>query len=129
MTTIALLMLDVDFFKRFNDTYGHQAGDGCVDLAGALSVAKSIRQNVERRRIAHGASAVSDVVTVSIGAAATVPRGGMVVASLVAAADAALYRAKQSGRDTVTAGMMETSPDGGSAATHLPRVRIHHPGS
>jgi len=35
---LALIMLDVDFFKRFNDHYGHQAGDDCLrQVAQALS--------------------------------------------------------------------------------------------
>ena len=29
-TPIALLMIDIDGFKRYNDTFGHQAGDGCL---------------------------------------------------------------------------------------------------
>ncbi|ACS86888.1 diguanylate cyclase domain-containing protein [Musicola paradisiaca] len=40
---IALLMLDVDFFKRYNDSYGHQAGDDCL-----RQVATAIQQNIRR---------------------------------------------------------------------------------
>ena len=40
-TACALLMLDVDFFKRYNDCYGHQAGDACLK-----SIADALRESV-----------------------------------------------------------------------------------
>ncbi len=41
--SLAMLMCDVDFFKRYNDTYGHIAGDDCL-----RKVATAIRTNTER---------------------------------------------------------------------------------
>ena len=40
---LSVLMIDVDFFKRFNDTYGHDRGDGCL-----ISVARAIDASVTR---------------------------------------------------------------------------------
>jgi diguanylate cyclase (GGDEF)-like protein len=40
---LALIMVDVDFFKRFNDRYGHQAGDDCLRQI-ALSLKESLRR-------------------------------------------------------------------------------------
>ena len=42
-TPLSLLMLDVDYFKRFNDLYGHQLGDSCLQW-----VARAIRRPLQR---------------------------------------------------------------------------------
>ncbi|MEC4984098.1 MAG: PleD family two-component system response regulator [Oscillatoria sp. PMC 1068.18] len=42
-SSLSLIMCDVDFFKAYNDTYGHQAGDFCLQ-----QVAKVIEQNIRR---------------------------------------------------------------------------------
>jgi diguanylate cyclase (GGDEF)-like protein len=130
---LALLMLDVDAFKAYNDRYGHPAGDACLRtvaetvrrtlrragdvaaryggeeivvvlpgtaLEAALAVAESIRAAVEDLALPHVASPVQPTLTVSVGAAATGGRP-LTPAELVADADAALYAAKQAGRNRV----------------------------
>lgn len=130
---LALLMIDVDFFKQFNDFYGHLAGDDCLRrLAKTLQscarragdlparyggeefaviaadmrptdvpwLAEKIRNNVAALEIPHAQSPYG-VVTVSVGVALMTPDGRVSPDTLLQSADAALYHAKQSGRNTV----------------------------
>lgn len=129
---LSLIICDVDFFKIYNDTYGHQVGDDCLrqvaaairqavkrpadlvaryggeefvvvlpstPITGAVHVAEAIRENVKALEIPHKNSSVSWCVTISLGVAGIVPTPGTLPAILIAAADAALYQAKSSGRD------------------------------
>jgi diguanylate cyclase (GGDEF)-like protein len=64
-------------------------------------VAESLRLACEALAIAHPASPAGPVVTLSLGVASCVPTDELTVESLLAAADAALYRAKQEGRNRV----------------------------
>ena len=137
-TPLALLMLDVDHFKRYNDLHGHPAGDACL-RAVADALRSSARRpadlvarvggeefamilphhTLEEARtqagrcaaallalgMPHGDSPVSACVTLSIGAAlASSPDVAFAPAALLRAADAALYQAKQAGRNTVVMG-------------------------
>lgn len=128
---LSALMVDVDEFKRFNDAYGHPAGDACLqaiaealrttarrprDLAaryggeeftlllpetdgdGAVLVASAVCRAVEALAIPHRASRVAAHVTVSVGVA-TLPDDCEDGQRLIAAADRALYAAKQAGRN------------------------------
>lgn len=130
----AILMLDVDRFKSFNDSYGHQAGDfvlkrlaitlrKCVRdvdtvaryggeefmvilpetaATEARQVAERIRATTEADRYSPAEGVDELNVTVSIGLA-LFPAHGDSPEALIAAADDALYRSKEGGRNRVTA--------------------------
>ena len=127
----AVLMIDVDHFKRFNDTFGHQAGDlvlqrvarsidarfrqsdvACryggeeftvllpdTTIEVAQRLADDLLASVGALVLTHGERPL-DRVTVSIGVAAFPDHGGT-GQQVISAADAALYRAKQAGRNRV----------------------------
>jgi two-component system, cell cycle response regulator len=126
--SLAVLMLDLDLFKQVNDAHGHQVGDAVlievadrvrqeireVDVVaryggeefvvvlpetgreGAGYTAERICTSVRRRPILAGGLELS--ITVSVGVA-VFPTHGDSPASIVRAADEALYAAKSAGRD------------------------------
>jgi diguanylate cyclase (GGDEF)-like protein len=124
---LAVLAIDVDGFKRYNDQHGHQSGDemlvrlvreasSCLEgpgdllaryggdeffvvrMGADLTSARALAENLRQRIEAAGLGA-----TVSVGVATRFPRDGGLVKDLVRAADAALYAAKSAGRNRVAA--------------------------
>jgi len=69
--------------------------------ANARLVAEQLRTDVAALRIPHDASTTGPHVTISLGVASVIPKQGVASATLVAAADRALYQAKRSGRNCV----------------------------
>ncbi|MEG4489141.1 AAA-like domain-containing protein [Microcoleus sp. D2_18a_B4] len=136
---ISLILCDLDYFKIYNDTYGHQAGDECLrsvaqtirrslqrpadvatryggeefavilpetDASAAVVVAEQIRAKVKALNIVFNPETVdclpNSVVTISLGIASVVPGPENDAATLVLAADEALYDSKRHGRDRLT---------------------------
>ncbi|MGB3202278.1 MAG: PAS domain S-box protein, partial [Nodosilinea sp.] len=147
-TPVALIMCDVDYFKPYNDHYGHPAGDRCLQqvaellqthilrpgdvlaryggeefvvllpktsMAGAMAVAARIQASFAQTRLPHGFSPVADHITLSFGVAAAVPLSQTAANELLAAADAALYRAKLAGRNRYCISVENRSDDEAAA--------------
>lgn len=130
-TPLSVLMVDIDLFKEFNDTHGHLSGDRAihtvaqtllenlrptvmaaryggdeflialpdVSAGAAVEVAERLRQKVGKKKIPHEPHPLPPL-TISIGVAEA--RGGQGAEEIIGAADAALYRAKEKGRDSVS---------------------------
>ncbi|MFH1809124.1 MAG: GGDEF domain-containing protein [Pseudomonadota bacterium] len=129
---VSVFLFDVDNFKHYNDTNGHQPGDGCLQAVAHLARqvtrgsdvvcryggeeflvillgadgqqaffhADRIRQAIAAAPIAHAAQQPLGCVSVS-GGVASFPADAGDAASLIKLADAALYRAKETGRNRV----------------------------
>ncbi len=133
-TCLALLMIDLDHFKTYNDEHGHPAGDECLrivarimaaeaqragdvtaryggeefamllptkDAAGCARIGERIRCAILEAGIPHALNLPSGLVTASLGGAVCQPASerSAASASLVEAADRALYAAKDGGRN------------------------------
>jgi diguanylate cyclase (GGDEF)-like protein len=143
---ISALMLDIDYFKNVNDTYGHQTGDVVMrrladlfckvvrenDLVGRYggeeflillpdSDAQSGARTAERIRkkieeLEIETNRENISVTVSIGVS-SYPKYGKDADAIISAADTALYRAKSNGRNQVI--VSEANENSQPAVVHM----------
>jgi diguanylate cyclase (GGDEF)-like protein len=127
---LSLMLLDIDHFKKINDTYGHPVGDqvlrtlastidetvreidiparyggeefGVLLLGAGKNEAQQVAERLRERvkNLRFNSSSGDFSITVSIGIA-TFPEDATTRETLIERADEALYRAKNSGRDRV----------------------------
>lgn len=134
---LSLIMLDIDYFKQYNDQYGHIRGDECLrrvaralaavgarprdffaryggeefvlvlpgtDERAAALVADRCRAAIFKEQIEHEASAVSQILTISIGVGTILPTTRDDSMAFVEKVDRRLYQAKQGGRNRIAVG-------------------------
>jgi diguanylate cyclase (GGDEF)-like protein len=137
---VCVMMIDIDHFKKVNDTWGHAVGDEAIrqvacmtrdlcravdivariggeefavllpqtDMAGGLSMAERLREAVAGRALSLAGGQTLNV-SISVGLAEMTPQDGDLY-HLLARADAALYEAKQLGRNRVRLAMPSDKP-------------------
>lgn len=129
---LSVILIDIDFFKLYNDNYGHLEGDEALkkvaeklksvvyrpgdqvaryggeefalvltDTKEAKHVANRCRKSIMDLQISHEYSEVADVVTISVGFCTVIPGKGNAPSLVIDAADKALYKAKEGGRNRV----------------------------
>lgn len=140
---LALAMVDVDFFKRYNDALGHQAGDDCLKAVAhclgkstkrpgeivtryggeefaiilpntsqdeVLSFGHYLCQQIASLALPHPDRPELAYVTISVGLSSALPTLHSEAKALLTAADAALYRAKELGRNQACLGAFNSLP-------------------
>lgn len=128
---LALIMLDIDYFKQFNDFHGHLKGDEILkqvaktlshaglrtkdffarfggeefawilpetDLAAAGKIAERCRNLIFKAQIPHPDSAISQLLTISVGVGSMTPTAEDDLNDFLAEVDRLMYLAKQQGR-------------------------------
>ena len=134
---LSLIMMDIDYFKQYNDHYGHLQGDESLkrvgqaltaagtrardalarfggeefvlvlpetDAASAQKIAERCRQLIFKEQIPHAKSAVSQMLTLSIGTGTVIPTHKDDALKFVDIVDQRLYQAKQKGRNCIVGG-------------------------
>jgi diguanylate cyclase (GGDEF)-like protein len=134
-TPLSVLLIDIDHFKKVNDTYGHPGGDAAlraladrlqrtvrtedivaryggeefaviargIEGSGSMLLAERIREQAQRIKVEHEDATIAFTISVGV-ATMTRERVFETIAALLKAADDALYKAKEGGRNRCVRG-------------------------